>query len=179
MLAKLALTLAAGLALASPAPLPLDAVGPKVAKLKSTKQDRYITAAYDPAQNGMEQLDAALVKAKAANRNLVVVLGANWCHDSAALANDIAAKPLAKLFAEKLDVVFIDVGRPKIPGKGRNLDVPRRFGIDQLVGTPTVLVLSPDGKMLNDAADAKSWRNAASRKSKDVEAYFRRYTAKS
>jgi hypothetical protein len=174
MLWKIGASIICAVALASP--LPTD---PVQMKIIAAQKDRYKTTAYDPAKKGMEQLDAALTEAKAARRNLVVVLGGNWCHDSAALANDIAAAPLNQIFATKLATVFIDVGRPKIPGKGRNLDVPRRFGIETLAGTPTVLVLSPDGKMLNSMDDAKSWRNAASRKPKDVEAFFRRYTAAS
>ncbi len=149
-------------------PLPQPQAGIK----KLLEKDRYKTTAYDASALGMAQLDAALANAKDKRLNLVVVLGANWCHDSAALANDMGKAPLLKLMSEKYQTVFIDVGKPKIPGKGRNLDVPKRFGIEKLAGTPTVLILSPDGKMLNSVEDAKSWRNAASRKPQDVLAYF-------
>ncbi len=168
-------------ATASPAPVPLTATGQQpfanaplrlLASADPHPNLRYKTKAYDASANGMAQLDAALKGAQQNNSNLVVVLGANWCHDSAALANDIGQGPLGDLFAAKLKVIFIDVGKPKIPGKGRNLDVPKRFGIETLAGTPTVLILSPDGKMLNSVEDAKSWRNAASRKPGALLAYF-------
>jgi hypothetical protein len=158
-----------------PMPVDMPAPEPQAGIKKHLADKRFSTFAYDPTKNGMEQLDFALAGAKTMRRNLVVILGANWCHDSAALANDIDAPPLLELFSKSYQVVYIDVGKPKVKGKGRNLDVPKRFGIEKLAGTPTVLILTPDGKMLNDADDAKSWRNAASRKPEDNLKYFTRF----
>jgi hypothetical protein len=61
-------------------------------------------------------------------------------------------------------------------GEGRNLDLARRFGIKKIKATPMVLVLSPDGKLLNSKRDAASWRNAASRSEDDIYHYFAGFT---
>ena len=47
-------------------------------------------------------------------------------------------------------------------GDGHNLHIARRFGVDDLPGTPNLLVLSSDGTLLNRDT-ATTWRNAASR----------------
>ena len=57
-------------------------------------------------------------------------------------------------------------------GQGRNLDIARRFGIKKVKNTPLLMVISPDGKLLNDKKDAASWRNAASRSEDDIYRYF-------
>jgi hypothetical protein len=56
------------------------------------------------------------------------------------------------------------------------LDIARRFGIKKIKGTPTVLVVSPEGKLLNSKKDAASWRNAASRDDDAIYRYFAEFT---
>lgn len=68
---------------------------------------------------------------------------------------------LAALAAQSYEVVFVDVGTPQT-GAGRNLDIPRRFGLAEMQGTPALLVLTPEGRAVN-LDTAASWRNATSR----------------
>lgn len=72
-------------------------------------------------------------------------------------------------------LVYIDVGTPQT-GKGRNLEIAKRFGIKKVKGTPLVMVLSADGRLLNSKKDAASWRNAASRNEQAIYDYFDRFT---
>jgi hypothetical protein len=71
--------------------------------------------------------------------------------------------------------VYVDVGVPQT-GRGRNLDIAKRFGIRKVKGTPLVLIVSPDGRLLNSKKDAASWRNAASRSDDEVYRYFAEFT---
>ena len=89
------------------------------------------------------------------------MLGANWCHDSRALAGWIETPRFAALVAEHYELVFVNVGMPQT-GEGRNLEIARRFGLDELKGTPALVVLAADGRAIN-LDTAASWRNAASR----------------
>lgn len=91
----------------------------------------------------------------------MLVLGANWCHDSRALAGWLETPRFAALTAAHYEVVFVDVGSPQT-GEGRNLDIARRFGLPDMVGTPALLVLDADGTAVN-LDTAASWRDAASR----------------
>lgn len=116
---------------------------------------------YDAAANAGGEVDAALARAKGNGKRVLLVLGANWCHDSTALAGWLETPRFAALVAERYELVFVNVGMPQT-GDGHNLDVPRRFGLAELPGTPALLVLTAEGKPVN-LDTAASWRNAASR----------------
>ena len=109
----------------------------------------------------MGDVDAALARAGSANKRVLLVLGANWCHDSTALAGWLQTPRFAALVAQHYEPVFVNVGMPQT-GDGHNLDVANRFGLAELPGTPALLVLTAEGKAVN-LDTAASWRNAASR----------------
>lgn len=117
--------------------------------------------AYSAAADARADVDAALSRAAANGKRVLLVMGANWCHDSRALAGWLETPRFAALTAARYEVVYVDVGVPQT-GEGRNLDIARRFGLAELPGTPALLVLTADGKALN-LDTAASWRNAASR----------------
>lgn len=108
-----------------------------------------------------DDVDAALARAAANGKRVLLVMGANWCHDSRALAGWLETPRFAALTAQAYEVVFVDVGVPQT-GEGRNLDIARRFGLMEFPGTPALLVLTPEGKAIN-LDTAATWRNAASR----------------
>ena len=106
-------------------------------------------------------VDAALARATASGKRVLLVMGGNWCHDSRALAGWLEIPRFKALTAERYEVVYVDVGVPQT-GEGRNLDIAQRFGLDEFPGTPALLVLTAEGTLLNRDT-AASWRNAASR----------------
>jgi len=115
---------------------------------------------------------AALVRARTTGHRVILVFGANWCHDSRALAGWFGTWSFVEMMRDRYEIVWINVGDE--PGeKDKNADLARRFGLDGIQGTPTVLVLDATGKPLN-LADAPTWRNAASRKEDAIFAYFQR-----
>ncbi len=117
--------------------------------------------AYAVSPDAMGDVDAALARAAAHDRRVLLVMGANWCHDSRALAAWLAAPRFAALVAAHYELVFVNVGMPQ-SGDGHNLDIAQRFGIADFPGTPALLVLTADGHLIN-ADTATSWRDAASR----------------
>ncbi len=116
---------------------------------------------YNAAADASGEVDAALARASGNGKRVLLVLGANWCHDSTALAGWLETPRFAALVADRYELVFVNVGMPQT-GDGHNLDVPRRFGLAELPGTPALLVLTAEGKAVN-LDTAASWRNAASR----------------
>ena len=164
------------LALLAPAPVAAPTPEPVPPPVReASPEDRYSTIAYDPTEDAASELEFRLKDVATSGKNLLIIMGGNWCHDSAALANLIDSPRFVGMITQKYEVLFVDVGVPQT-GNGRNLDIAKRFGIKKIKGTPTLLVVSPQGKLLNSKKDAASWRNAASRDEDDVYRYFAEFT---
>jgi len=121
---------------------------------------------FDETANAMQDVDAALLAAKASGKNVVLALGGNWCHDSRGLAKKFETDPLKTLIKDKYEVVWVDVGH-----RDRNLDVAQRFGVDKLLGTPTIIITASDGAVLN-ADTVHDWRTADSKTVDETYDYF-------
>ena len=124
--------------------------------------------------NVAAKINNALALAAKNDKRVIVILGANWCHDSRALAGWFATPRFATMLNERYEIVFIDVGMPQTQN-GRNLDIAHRFGFNKMKSTPLVIVLSSNGQMLNNRKNAISWRNAASRSENAIFAYFNNF----
>lgn len=122
---------------------------------------------YDKEADARADVDAALKTAKETGHMTIVAMGANWCHDSRGLAAQFEKTRFKDLLNDHFELVYVDVGE-----RDRNLDIAKTFGVEKIVGTPTVFVLSPDGDVLN-LDTAPTWRNAASRSEDDIYSYFR------
>jgi hypothetical protein len=142
--------------------MPGMAVAAEVAPQKAQPEAK----PFDEHRDATADVDAALVRAKASQHKAVLVFGANWCGDSRALAGWFATPRFKAMLDARYELVWIDVGQ-----KDRNLDLARRFGLDGIKGTPTVLILDPNGKPLN-LKDAPSWKNARSRSEDAIYAAF-------
>ena len=116
---------------------------------------------YAVSANAMADVEAALARAATTGKRVLLVMGANWCHDSTALAGWLETPRFAALLADRYELVFVNVGMPQT-GDGHNLDIARRFGLAEFPGTPALLVLTAEGEAVNRDT-AASWRNAASR----------------
>jgi len=125
---------------------------------------------FDAKADAWADLDRTMDLAKSSGKRTIVVMGANWCHDSRGLAayfEDVEFR--AEHITPYFEQVYIDVGE-----KSRNLDLARHFGLDGIEGTPTIFIVSPEGQVLNFET-APTWRNAASRSKEDIVDYFKDY----
>ena len=116
---------------------------------------------YHVSDNAPAEVDAALARARQSGKRVLLVMGANWCSDSRALAGWLATDRFAELIERKYELVFVNIGMPK-SGDGHNLGIARRFGLSELPGLPNVLVLTSEGVLVNPTT-ATTWRNAESR----------------
>lgn len=121
---------------------------------------------YDVSLDAGQAVDAALKRAQENGRHALLVLGANWCHDSRAFAGWMETERFQTLVEDRFELVYVNVGMPQSED-GHNLGIAQRFGFDSLEGTPTVLVIGPDGELRNRDT-AKSWRNTASRSEDEI-----------
>ncbi len=126
------------------------AAGPASAAETDPEGRRYAESA-----NPLADVERALARAKDRDRPLLVVAGANWCHDSRALAARLGHSPLADLVQDNYELVFVNVGFYE---QGR--DVMQRFGVSHYYATPTVLIIDPaSGQVINEE-DRHQWGNA-------------------
>ncbi|UOR16456.1 thioredoxin family protein [Qipengyuania aquimaris] len=121
---------------------------------------------YDVSRDASADVDAALERAMTSGKHVLLVMGANWCHDSRALAGWLETPRFQQLVDAEYELVFVNIGMPQT-GDGHNLEIARRFGLEELPGTPNLLVLTPFGTLVN-AETATSWRNAASRSEDEI-----------
>jgi thiol:disulfide interchange protein len=100
---------------------------------------------YDEKANADADVAAAFARAQKSHKRVLIDLGANWCVDCIVLANFIRLPEINRFVEGHYETVVVDVGR-----FNRNLQIPARFGFTQrLVGVPTLLVATSDGKLLN------------------------------
>jgi len=125
---------------------------------------------YDANANAKQDVANVLSTAIANDKLALIVMGANWCHDSRALAAHFEKDRFANgILRDHYQLLYVDVGQ-----KDRNVDIAQSFGIDSIVGTPSVFIVDRDGQVLN-LETAPTWRNAASRTEDEIAAYFEDY----
>jgi thiol-disulfide isomerase/thioredoxin len=132
---------------------------------------------YDASAAAWGQVNRALLAAKSNGKKTIVVMGANWCHDSRALAGWMATPRFQAVLEPQFQIVYVDVGYP-YEGRRRNHDIAKHFGIKRIKGTPTLLIINAEGKRINPVKDAMSWRNAASRSEEEIFRYFTEFGQK-
>ncbi|PHR94232.1 MAG: protein-disulfide isomerase [Robiginitomaculum sp.] len=131
---------------------------------------------FDDNSDAMADVDAALERARSRGVRTVIVMGANWCHDSRALATRLDTPAFKTLISENFELVYVSAGSK--PGQNdQNRAVSKRFGVEKIEGTPTVFIATPDGSVLN-AESAGYWRRADGVPNDMTYAYFDHYAKK-
>ena len=110
---------------------------------------------FQPSTDSLADVQQALSRAEKSDRLVLVVLGANWCHDSRALASRLHTPPLAEVIQQHYELVFVDVG---FLDKGR--DVLQQFDVAHFYATPTVLIIDPSSRALVNDEDRHIWGDA-------------------
>jgi len=125
---------------------------------------------YLPSDDAMADLAAGIDAARDSDRLLLVVMGANWCHDSRALASRLFQQPLSTVVDAHYETLFVDVGYLE---KGR--EVITSLGIPIYYATPTVLIVDPvSGKVVN-TQNRHQWAEAATLSMEQSVDYFQQF----
>ncbi len=130
---------------------------------------------YDASRDADADVNMMLTKIAKNGKMGIIILGANWCHDSRGLAKHFDSERFQAMLKPRYEIVYVDVGVPQI-GNGRNLHIAKRFNLKKLKGTPTVAIINSSGKLLNKK-DAPKWRNADSRDEDDIFNHFANFSA--
>jgi thiol-disulfide isomerase/thioredoxin len=127
---------------------------------------------YQPSADPLADVQRAIATAGVTERRALVVLGANWCHDSRALAARLHRSPLAEVIQQHYELVFVDVGFYE---NGR--DVVQQFGVAHYYATPTVLIIDPASGQIADDEDRHMWGNAYRISMSESVEYFEKWAA--
>ncbi len=103
------------------------------------------TRLYDPYANVEKDVAAALAKAKAENKHVLLQIGGNWCvwcYKFHSFVNRDST--LRKLLRENYIVYHLNYSK-----ENQNLAYLKKLGSPQRFGFPTLVVLDADGRQLH------------------------------
>lgn len=98
---------------------------------------------YSANADAKADIAAALKKARAEHKRVILDFGGDWCGDCQVLDIYMRQSPNAELLAKHFLVVHIDVGR-----FDKNTDVAAKYNIPLKKGVPALAVLDSHGKLL-------------------------------
>ncbi len=98
---------------------------------------------YDESADAHAAVAAAFAAARASGHKVLLDFGGNWCPDCRMLAGVLEMPQVHDWAAGHFETVYIDVGRFT-----RNTDIAAKYGV-KLTAAPTVLVVTPEGQVLN------------------------------
>lgn len=148
------LLLLAAVAIATPA---FSATAPRLAEKSFNELAQPLPLPYDEKADGEVLFKAAMSRAKARGKLLLVDLGGNWCPDCRILAGTMALPKLNAFVKRHYELVMIDVGR-----YDRNMQIPARYGLPKPEGVPTLLVIDPKTNKLLNAGKSTALADARS-----------------
>lgn len=122
---------------------------------------------YTPEDNAVEALFDARQQAIENNKRLLVVLGAQWCHDSRGLAAQFSSEKMQEIIQNDYEVKFIDVGLLE-----DRRAITTQFNYPTYYATPTVMVIDPQTNTLLNADSMDKWAFADSVPPEDYVDYF-------
>lgn len=131
-----------------------------------------VSGPYNEQADAKQDIAAALVLAKADHKNVLIDFGGNWCPDCIVLSK-LFDDSVVKDFREaNFHVVQVDVGR-----FNKNLDISNQYGNPIAKGVPAVVVLAPDGHMIDSTADG-ALESARKLTPAEILAYLRKWAPK-
>ena len=144
--------------------------------VQATKRHDDNPRPYDGERDAMSDVDAALTAARENGKKALVIMGANWCHDSRGLAGRFERPEFQTLIGNAYELVYVSAGTK--PGQNdQNREISQRFGVEKIKGTPTIFIIGADGQVLN-AESTGYWRRADSIPVDMSFAYFDYYAKK-
>ena len=115
---------------------------------------------YDESADAQAQVSQALAKAKAGNKQVMIVFGANWCGDCKMLDGEFKKPAMKALLDANYIVVKVDVNR-----FNKNLDVVKPYGDVIKKGIPSIVIATPANQLVyasngGELADARKMGEA-------------------
>jgi thiol-disulfide isomerase/thioredoxin len=140
--ASTALALLAALAVAGGARA--DMAAPHVTEQLTAVPDH----PYDEQADAHKDVALAIARAAATHKYVLIEFGGNWCPDCRVTSGVLGMNGVEPWVDKTFTVVPVDVGR-----MNKNLDIAQAYGV-KIVAVPTIIVLDPEGHMVNSGNPA-------------------------
>lgn len=125
---------------------------------------------FKPADNPSAEVNNALLKAKAENKFALIVLGAQWCHDSVGLAENFSTEQMHTILSDRFITQFVDVAYLEDRRNITNL-----LAYPNYFATPTVLIVDPTNNTIMNIDSITTWQSAASVDAAEYLEHFSRW----
>ncbi len=142
-------------------------------KIMLDENDKLITPLplpYDGTIYSVKNLNKFMNETIAANKQPILMFGANWCPDCRIFAGTMNIPKIKAYIEERFNVLYIDVKRYEI-----NMHLMEEYGIPSAEGIPRLLVFDKDKNLLNNSRTAE-WRTARDRSSQEIFDFFQEIT---
>jgi thiol:disulfide interchange protein len=126
---------------------------------------------YDATADPKADIAAALKKARAEKKRVILDFGGDWCGDCQVLDIYMHQSPNTELLDKHFVVVHVDIGR-----MDHNVDVAEKYKVPINKGVPALAVLDANGKLLY-SQENKEFEDMRNLKSSDVTAFLNRWKA--
>jgi thiol:disulfide interchange protein len=126
---------------------------------------------YSETANPTADIAAALKKARAEHKRVLLDFGGDWCPDCQVLDIYFRQQPNADLLAKHFVVVHVYIGH-----MDQNLDIPKKYDVPINKGVPALAVLDAHGKLLYSQQTGQ-FENMRNMSSSDVTEFLNKWKA--
>jgi len=124
-------------------------------------------APYTQHEDAVAMAQATFAEAAQNEKLALVIIGANWCHDSKALAKRLEDPTLNAIIGDSYETLIAGVGYFE-----QGFDLAKRLGVEIYTHTPTVLIYDPQTERVVNLDDHHIWRDAARLSDEETLTYF-------
>jgi thioredoxin-related protein len=110
----------------------------------------YKTEIYPAGADAKKEIEAAVKRAGAEKKRILLVFGGNWCYDCHVLNKALHEGEAAKIMSESFLLVHVDIGEGE-----KNPELVKTYKIPLEKGVPAVAVLGADGRLLFSSSDGE------------------------
>ena len=144
---------------------------PKIGIRTVDELPRPLPSPYDAKVDAKAQVEAALTRAKASGKPVLIDFGANWCPDCRVLAGVLELPEMRGWVAQKFELVQVDVGR-----FDRNIDIATRFTGEKLGAIPAVFIVDARSGKLRNAGATLALGDARIMKPQEIANWLAKWT---
>jgi len=120
-----------------------------------------------PSNTVLQDVDEKRNAAISKNKRLLVVFGAQWCHDSRGLSQRFSTPKMHAILQQQYETVFVDVGY-----FSKGFEAIKQLNQTIFYATPTVLIIDPKTNTVLNQASIMHWTNADSLELAEYQDYF-------